>query len=353
MKDSQPSSQKSNASQKSIGILAKVRAYIKAPEFFHKKKSYKLSKKHKKIVAHVHFFDVVIILLLLDIAAAVIVVFYIQKINSYLLPAIKHPYIKVSSIPLPGDLSSINASAAAYVVYDTSTRTVVAGKNQSLRFSPASTAKVMTAILSVEHYKLNDYLTIPSNIYIVQGSKMNLVPGEEVSVENLLYGMMLPSGNDAAYTLAYYYPGGIDGFVRAMNRKAEELQLENTHFVDPAGYEDGNYTTAEELTRLGSFALQKSELAKIVKTRSIQVANRTGTHQFYLNNLNELLEYDDVVGIKTGFTNEAGGVLLTAINKKGKLFIVAVLKSQDRFSDTWDIMQFIREKVAFSFPKDN
>ena len=182
---------------------------------------------------------------------------------------------------------------------------------------------------------------------------MNLSPGEEVTVENLLYGMMLPSGNDAAYTLAYYYPGGVNGFVRAMNRKAQELQLENTHFIDPAGYEDGNFTTAEELARLGGYALQKTELAKIVRTRSISVFNRAGTHQFILNNLNTLLQYEDVVGIKTGFTNEAGGVLLTALNKNSKLFIVAVLKSQDRFSDTWDIMQFIREKVAFSVPKVN
>jgi D-alanyl-D-alanine carboxypeptidase len=349
MKDSQHSSQKNNFKLRISGFFQKLFFYKKLT----RKKGSSGPSKSKKIVAHAHFFDVVVILLLLNIAATAVVVFYIQKIKSYTLPPAKYHYIKINSIPLPGDLSSINASAAAYVVYDPTTRTVVAGKNQLLRFSPASTAKVMTAILAVEHYKLADFLTVPSDIYIVQGSKMNLSPGEEVSVENLLYGMMLPSGNDAAYTLAYYYPGGINGFVRAMNRKVKELQLENTHFVDPAGYEDGNYTTAEELARLGGYALQKAELAKIVRTRSISVTNRAGTHRFLLNNLNTLLQYEDVVGIKTGFTNEAGGVLLTAINKKGKLFIVAVLKSQDRFSDTWDIMQFIREKVAFSFPKEN
>ena len=349
MKDSQHSSQKNNSPTKKKSFFMWL-SFVNKPG---QKKEKKEKSARSKIVAHTHFFDVVVILLLLDAAATAIVVFYIQKINSYTLPVIKYPYLKINSIPLPHDLSSINASAAAYVVYDPSTRTVVAGKNQSLRFSPASTAKVMTAILSVEHYKLDDYLTVPQDIYIVQGSKMNLSPGEEVTVENLLYGMMLPSGNDAAYTLAYYYPGGVNGFVRAMNRKAQELQLENTHFIDPAGYEDGNFTTAEELARLGGYALQKTELAKIVRTRSISVFNRAGTHQFILNNLNTLLQYEDVVGIKTGFTNEAGGVLLTALNKNSKLFIVAVLKSQDRFSDTWDIMQFIREKVAFSVPKVN
>ncbi len=348
MKDSQHSSQNHNP-QKPSRFL-QVFSFLKIAK---RKKKSKSKSARKKIVAHAHFFDVIIILLLLDAAATAIVVFYIQKINSYTLPKNMHPYLKISSIPLPGDLSSINASAAAYVVYDLSTRAVVAGKNQSLRFSPASTAKVMTAVLAVEHYRLTDFLTVPPDIYVVQGSKMNLVPGEEVSVENLLYGMMLPSGNDAAYTLAYYYPGGIDGFVRAMNRKASDLQLENSHFVDPAGYEDGNYTTAEELARLGGYALLKDELAKIVRTRFIEVSNKTGNHKFFLTNLNTLLQYDDVVGIKTGFTNEAGGVLLTALKKNGKIFIVAVLKSQDRFSDTWDIIQFIREKVAFSFPKED
>jgi D-alanyl-D-alanine carboxypeptidase len=317
------------------------------------KDSQPLPKKNKKNYSKVHFFDVVIILLLLNIAAIAIVIFYVEKINSYLLPQPQASYLKVTSVPLSTDLDSINASAAAYVVYDTRTRSIIAGKNQNLRFSPASTAKVMTAILVLEHYKLTDFLTVPSNIYTVQGSKMNLVPGEEVSVENLLYGMLLPSGNDAAYTFAYYYPGGVAGFVNAMNKKASELGLSNTHFIDPAGYEDGNYTSGAELTRLAAQAMEKPEFAKIVRTRSIQVYNRAGTHEFLLNNLNELLQFDDVVGIKTGFTNEAGGVLLTAIMKDNRLFIVCVLKSEDRFADTKDLMQFIKEKVDFSIPKRN
>lgn len=288
----------------------------------------------------------------MNVAAFVVVIFYLQRINSISLPKVNEKYLNVSTIPLSPDLTSINASAEAYVVFDASTRTVVAGKNNNLRFSPASTAKVMSAIIVLQHYKLDDYLVIPSTIYAVEGSKMNLVAGEEVSVRDLLYGMMLPSGNDAAYTLSYHYPGGEKGFVEAMNKKAQELGLFNTYFLDPSGYEDGNYTTASELARLGSYALGIPELAQVVKTRYIEVYNRALTHTFYLENLNELLAYDNVLGIKTGFTNEAGGVLLTAIEKGDSIFIVTVLKSENRFSDTKDLMNFISEKIEYAVPSN-
>lgn len=310
-------------------------------------------KREKKKFSKVHFFDTVVILLLLNVVAVTICIFYVQRIQSYLLPNFTPEYLKVKSIPLSTDLESINASAEAYVVFDPDSRTIIASKNQNLRFSPASTAKVMTASIALEHYDLDDYLTVPATIYSVQGSKMNLVPGEEVSVRDLLYGLMLPSGNDAAHTLAYYYPNGVSGFVDEMNKKASQLKLLNTFFVDPAGYEDGNYTTAGELARLGAYAMENKTFAKIVSTKSIQVTNKSNTHTFYLNNLNQLLYFDDIVGIKTGFTNEAGGVLVTAMRKNKKLLIVSVLKSQDRFADTKDIVNFIHEKVNYSLPAGN
>lgn len=301
-------------------------------------------------VSRFQIFDTVIILILLNIVAATLIAFYIDHIKKYSLPPEKGEFLAIKSIPLTPDLNGINASASAYAVYDVENRNVIAGKNQSLRFSPASTAKVMTAILILEYFNLDNYLSVPSNIYSVEGSRMHLVPNEEVMVRDLLYGLMLPSGNDAAYTLASYYPGGLEGFVKAMNKKAAELNLVNTFFVDPAGYEDGNYTTGEELARLGAKAMEYPVFAQIVLTRQIEVTNKQGTHTFYLKNLNELLKFENVVGIKTGFTNEAGGVLLTAIKKKDKLFVVSVLKSPDRFSDTRDIMNFIQEKVDFSLP---
>lgn len=311
---------------------------------------HKKSKKDK--FSKVHFFDTIFILFLLNTLAVVLVIFYWQRINSYSFPRIDKDFLQVKSIPLSLDLDSINASAEAYVVFDTSTRTIVAGKNQNIRFSPASTVKVMSAILALEHYNLDEYLTVPSNIYSVVGSKMHLLPGEEVSVRDLLYGMLLPSGNDAAYTIAYHYPKGVSGFVAAMNKKAKELRLTNTYFVDPSGYEDGNYTTASELARLGAYAMENPDFSEIVKTQYRETFNRSRSHAFYLSNLNELLSYDNVIGIKTGFTNEAGGVLLTAVKKDDTVFIVSVLKSENRFSDTRDLMDFISEKIRFAVPEN-
>lgn len=243
----------------------------------------------------------------------------------------------------PGD---VNASASAYIVYDITSRSVVTSRNQNLRFSPASTAKIMTALLSLEYYNLEDYLVVP-DISSVEGSKMNLYTGEEIKVRDLLYGLMLPSGNDAAYTLSYYYPGGREGLIAAMNKKAQELKLVNTYFTDPAGYEDTNYTTAYELARLSATAMENVTFAQIVRTRQISVYDRYFKTIHNLQNINELLKYDEVVGVKTGFTNEAGGVLVTAIKDNGKVLIVVVLKSPDRFYDTENLMQFIKEKVNY------
>lgn len=294
-------------------------------------------------------FDVVIVVALLNLAIVMVMVLYIQKIYSINLPLLDIPYIKINNLPELNTLEpSINASAAAFVVYDPKSRSVISGKNQNFRFSPASTAKIMSAIVALEYYKQDELLTVPFNIYAVEGSKMHLVPGEKVKVSTLLYGMMLPSGNDAAYTLSFHYPGGPDGFVDAMNKKSSQLKLFNTNFIDSDGYDDGNYTTAIELARLSAYAMQNSIFKKIVATRYIELSNSENSHFFYLENLNELLRYENVVGIKTGFTNEAGGVLVTAVNKNNNLFIVVVLKSQDRFSDTKDIMDFINSKIEFS-----
>lgn len=309
------------------------------------------SKKKKSKLSRSHFFDIIIILLILNAAAFALVVLYFERIDSFTFSNYQKEKLKVSSVPLPSDLNSINASAAAFVVFDTKTRSVIAQKNKDLRFAPASTVKVMSALLALSYYDPYEFLVIPDSIYEVEGSKMKLVPGEEIRVIDLLYGMMLPSGNDAAYTLAYYYKNGVEDFVRDMNLKAKEYKLENTEFKDPAGYNDENYTTGEDLVRLGAIALENEILAQIVKTKYYETSNKTNTHYFYLENLNELLYYDNVLGIKTGFTYEAGGVLLTAIKKGDSVFIVCVLKSYDRFYDTRDLMEFITEKVNFALPE--
>lgn len=257
---------------------------------------------------------------------------------------------KSYSLPfLPQELlEKINVGSRAFIIYDAKSRTVVIGKNEKLRFASASTAKIMAAIVTLENYDLDRILTA-ENVAFVEGSKMNLEEGEQMSVHNLLYGMMLPSGNDAAYVLAQNFPGGKEAFVLEMNKKAESLSLTNTRFVDPAGYDDNNYTTAFDLARLGAYSLENPTFAAIVATKQIFVTDVSGEIVHNLMNLNELLGIDHVTGIKTGFTDEAGGVLVTSIVDEDRTYIVVVLNSSDRFADTRNVIDTAIKKIRLLF----
>ena len=251
----------------------------------------------------------------------------------------------VDAKPYPAlkDLTPPNLSAQAAYVFEKNSRVKIYEKNAATRFTPASTVKIMTAMVALEAYNPEDILTA-RNISSVEGSKMDLVEGEKIRMRDLLYGMMLPSGNDAAYTLATNYPeGGYSRFVKRMNEKAKELGLYNTRYLDPSGYEDGNYTTPQDMARLAGFALKDPLFQKVVHTKTITVEDESGNIKHELENLNKLLDYSDVYGIKTGFTNEAGEVLVTSVHEGAGEYIIVVMKSEDRFGDTQKIMaQIIR-----------
>ena len=235
------------------------------------------------------------------------------------------------------EVEDIQVNSRAFIIYDPKSRSTIVGKNEHLRFAPASTVKIMTALIAIEEYPLDKIFTA-EGIGAITGSKMDLEEGEKITVENLLYGLMLPSGNDAAYMLAQNYPGGREQFVKRMNEKTRELKLENTHFVDPAGFENDNYTTAFNLARLASFAMEDKVFRKIVATKEKIVYDSSGKIVHELKNLNELLGINGVNGIKTGFTEEAGGVLVTSVEQGGKEYIIVVLNSTDRFEDTQAII---------------
>lgn len=260
--------------------------------------------------------------------------------------------IATNNIGLPyltKSIEDLSVSSKAYVIYNPRQRAIVSSKNANFRFSPASTAKIMSAIIALKHYPLEKIFTA-ENLEQVEGSKMGLIEGENISVENLLYGLLLPSGNDAAYVLSENFPGGTQAFVNAMNKKAEELKLVNTKFVDPAGYDDNNYSTAHELARLASYAMENKQFGKIVATKNISVFDESGQIEHTLVNLNELLAVSGVNGVKTGFTNEAGGVLITSISTKTSDYIIVVLGSSDRFADTGNIIgNIVRNLTLISY----
>jgi D-alanyl-D-alanine carboxypeptidase (penicillin-binding protein 5/6) len=250
----------------------------------------------------------------------------------------KMPIIKTNFVP---DISATEA-----IIMDADSKVVLYSKNPDIRSSTASTIKIMTALTALDHFKLSDVLTTykPSN----DGSVLGLVQNEKMTFENLLYAMLLPSANDAALTIAQNYPGGQDAFIKAMNQKAKELELYNTHYSDPAGLaDDGDYTTPFDLARLASFAMQNSELKKIVGTKEKVISDTSGIHVYDLNNLNVLLGIDGVDGVKTGYTEEAGEVLVTSKEEKGKDIIIVVMDSVDRFSDTQKLLDLISNNLTY------
>ncbi len=246
---------------------------------------------------------------------------------------------KVKNYPFITNKFQPNITAHAAIIMDKESGTVLYSRNQNLRFSPASTTKIMTSLVALEYFKPLDILEVKNPMQ--EGSVLGLLEGEKMTFENLLYAMMLPSANDAAFTIAQNYPGGFDKFIQKMNDKAQELNLPNTHFEDPAGLEDRHdYTTAWELARLTSKALNNKFFAEVVSTPSRLITNASGSSYFVLNR-NKLLGIDGVNGVKTGTTEEAGDVLVTSRNINGHTIIIVVLRSQDRFVDTSELLRLV------------
>jgi D-alanyl-D-alanine carboxypeptidase (penicillin-binding protein 5/6) len=278
----------------------------------------------------------------------------LASVNFYIKREIPKLYIYLSPISYtPKEFPQIIndyppvVSAQGSVIMDRDSKVTLFEKNPNLRFSPASTTKIMTALVALEYFKMNDVLTVYPNIF--EGAVLGISPNEKFRFEDLLYAMMLPSANDAAKTIADNYPGGEGAFVARMNQKANDLGLKNTHFEDPAGLKDqGDYTTPIDLARLASFAMQNPELAKVVSTKSKSITNAEGK-EYLLENLNILLDLPGVNGVKTGFTEEAGQVLVTSkkMSDSSKELIVVVMQSQDRFGDSEALLNCLDNNVSY------
>ena len=250
----------------------------------------------------------------------------------------KFPIIKTEFVP--------TLSAKGAIIMDADSKVVLYSKNPDLRFSSASTTKIMTALTALDYFKLTDILTVKRLDF--EGSMLGLEIGQKMSFENLLYAMLLPSANDAALTIAENYPGGEAAFVAKMNEKAKELKLFGTHYSDASGLADrGDYTTPFDLSRLASFASKNEVIKKIVSTKEKTIYDVTGTGIYELSNLNKLLGVDGITGIKTGYTEEAGQVLVTSKQEKGKTIIIVVMGSEDRFLDTQRLIELVSNNLTY------
>ncbi len=247
--------------------------------------------------------------------------------------------------PYPVNITDIypgpEITATGVVVLDIDSGVFLYKRNENVELSPASTTKLLTALVVIDNYTLDDVVTIKQ--MATNGQSMGLVLGEKITIENLLYGALIYSGNDAAWALADYYPGGVPKFVEAMNDKARELHLTHSFFTNPVGYDDPNHKmTPVDLALLGEAALNNKTIAKMVAIPEITISDVTHTYFHQLKNVNQLLgKIPGVGGIKTGWTEGAGENLITLVERNGHRVITVVLHSQDRFGDTSMLIDWV------------
>jgi D-alanyl-D-alanine carboxypeptidase len=296
-----------------------------------------------------HDSDVQLILFPL-ILLVVLIILTIFNNQLFLTIAKQEPVVTNLTTPLNPYpyVSAVNApviSAKAAIILDRDSQVILYSKNPLLRFSMASTTKIMTALIGVGYYKPDDILTVKTGN--VEGSELNLFPGEQFRFIDLMYAMLLPSENAAAQAIA----GGASMFVNKMNEKAQSLHLINTHYSDPIGLDDdGDYSTPVDMARLASYASTNQTIEQITSTKSNIINAINFFKQYPLTNTNELLGIDGVTGIKTGTTEGAGEVLVTSVVKNGHEYIIVVMDSTDRFYDTEQLINYIDNDVRYVQP---
>jgi D-alanyl-D-alanine carboxypeptidase len=244
--------------------------------------------------------------------------------------------IEVDSVSTQPQISGTNG-----LVIDNQSGKVLFGLNAGERRPIASLVKIMTAVIAIEHKNLDEDIVISGNAASVGENSMGISNGEVYSLRELLYGMMLTSGNDSATAIAERIAGDVKTFVEWMNIKAFELGLDNTYFADPDGLNNSSYSTVEDLAKLTHYALGYSDFREIVKTFEQEYPYSEKHKYVYLENQTNLLTtYPGVLGVKTGYTEEAGLCLVTYSVNEGKELVGVVLDSTDRKGDMINMLDY-------------
>lgn len=239
-------------------------------------------------------------------------------------------------------VSAVSDSAKASVVIDAFSGEIIYSKNCDEQLPMASTTKIMTALLLCEYGNLDREIKVTKEMVTVEGSSMGLLPQDTVTLRGLLYGMMLPSGNDAANSTAFVVGGSIEKFARMMNEKAALLGLKNTHFVTPSGLDaEGHYTTAYELAKIAAYALNNAEFKAAAKSDSAVLYYGNEPYRRTLTNHNKLLKsYDGLIGVKTGFTKKSGRCLVTAAERDNKRIVAVTLNDANDWEDHKNLLDY-------------
>lgn len=264
---------------------------------------------------------------------------WLQRITAALLAAIVMFSLSGNTQAEP-ERDTVDVSAGGVMLMDARTHKVLYAKTAHEKLPMASTTKIMTAILAIEAGNLDALVTVPQEAYGVEGSSMYLRLGEQISMRDLLYGLMLVSGNDAAVAIAVHVGGSVEGFAALMNAKAASLGAHNTHFVTPNGLPDpDHYTTAYDLALIACYAMQNETFREIVGTTYYQTA--TGEIARTVKNKNKILwEYEGGNGVKTGYTMAAGKCLVFAAEREGMQLVGVVLNCPDMFPSAKRLLDY-------------
>lgn len=258
-----------------------------------------------------------------------------------------------SKDPLPSKKQNFQdapiISAKSAIVIDAKTGLSFFEKDPHIRHLPASTTKLATALTALENCPPEKVVAIAH--LEKEPSSMGLEIGDLVTVETLIFGLLISSGNDAAFALAGSCATSSEEFVSQMNSLAKRLKMENTHFANPAGFDDENqYTTASDLAKLSKYAVANPLISKIVVIKSIVLTDVTGIKTYYLKNINELLgKVEGLEGVKTGQTEGAQEVLVSQTSRNGHTIIVAILVSEDRFEDSRKLIEWAFRNFEWRF----
>lgn len=263
---------------------------------------------------------------------------------------------KPKAIPVLSDLSGKvelpTLTARGVVVMDIESGIYLYQKDSQLPLYPASTTKIMTALIALDSYDLNHVITIAEEERTV-GNTMNLIRGEELLVKDLLAGLLISSGNDAALALALAYPQtGYSGYVAAMNAKAQQLGLRHTSYRNVSGLESpAHVTSAEDLAKLARIAYKNPVIRQLVGTKEMSITDQSGLFKHRLKNTNQLLgNVEGVVGMKTGWTDNAGECLVSVVDRNGREIVVVVLGSQDRFGESTALIEWTYNHYTWQNP---
>lgn len=254
-------------------------------------------------------------------------------------------FLTVCFIALLNDIpayASVNVSAQSAVLMCVNNGEILFSRNADKQLSMASTTKIMTSLLALEAAAPETEITVTKDMVSVEGTSMGLLPGDSVSLKELVYGMLLQSGNDAANTVAYVLGGSPEGFAKLMNERAAQIGMKNSNFVTASGLDDeSHYSTAYDMALLACECIKNPEFKAICSQKTARLTYGNPPYARTLTNHNKLLwKSEDVIGIKTGFTKKSGRCLVSAAERNGVTLVAVTLNAPDDWNDHLSMIEY-------------